>query len=421
MKAICLYFQVHQPYRLKTFRFFDIGRRKTYWDDQSNASIMQKVSEKCYLPANELIYQMIKKYQGDFRVSFSISGTAMEQFEQYAPEVLESFKKLVSTGCVELLSETYTHGLASMTSVSEFTKQVLEHRKKTKELFGVEPTVFRNTELILDNNIAKTISGLGYKAILSEGVSKVLNTSTPNHLFSCAAAPELGLLLRNFQLSDDIAFRFSDQSWSQWPLNAKKFVGWLKETPDQQEIINLFMDYETFGEHQWATSGIFTFLKELPQQFFKQTGGTFFTPSEAVDKLEPRASLSIPETISWADEEKDLSAWLGNNLQKEAYEALYSLRDQIKKCTDKNILRDWKLLQTSDHFYYMCTKKLADGEVHQYFNPYSSPYLAFINYMNVISDFEIRVKRSLKKASQQRLIKKLEFDEEMEASHHYAY
>lgn len=414
MKALCFYFQVHQPFRLKTYRFFDIGQDENYFDNINNAAILRKVAEKCYLPANKVIYDLIRSYPGRFKVSFSISGTALDQFEMYAPEVLKSFQKLVATGHVELLAETDSHSLAALASPKEFKKQVKQHVKRIHDLFGVTPTIFRNTELIYSDDIAGMVGSMGFDGILTEGATQILRSESPNHIYSSKAAPALRLLLKNYKLSDDIAFRYSDRSWQQWPLTSRKFVNWLNKLPEEQEIVNLFMDYETFGEHQWKESGIFEFLSDLPRQVLTSSSFVFVTPSEALKQFEPKATLSAPVPISWADEARDLSAWLGNELQDDAFETLYRLKKKIKKCTSNKILSDWKYLQTSDHFYYMCTKGYADGEVHQYFNPYSSPYLAFINYMNVLSDFEIRINdhlKTTKNIKHQLLISKLIQDE----------
>lgn len=416
MKAICLYFQVHQPFRLRTFRFFEIAHNQPYFDKVSNSEILRKVAEKCYLPTNQILYDLIKKHQGKFKVTFSISGSALEQFQRYAPEVLSSFQRLVSTGCVELLAETYHHSLAALVSEKEFKSQVREHVQKIKSVFGVEPKVFRNTELIYNNEIGAIVADLGFNAMLTEGSQQVLKEKSPNYLYNSISSPHLGLLLRNYPLSDDISFRFSDRSWKGWPLTPEKYVGWLKAMPQEQQIINLFMDYETFGEHQWSESGIFDFLKNLPQEVFTKSSFTFTTPSEVVKELKPIAALDVPHAISWADEAKDLSAWLGNELQKDAFKALYKLKKKVRRCMDPKIQSDWKFLQTSDHFYYMCTKKFADGDVHNYFNPYASPYLAFINYMNIVSDLEIRVHKQLRNnalTDGSRILEKLAIDDEV--------
>ncbi len=392
MRSICFYFQVHQPYRLRDYRFFDIGSKHNYLDDYSNQMIMTRVAEKSYLPMNELLLKLINKHGKDFKVSFSISGTAIDQFEAFTPEVINSFRKLANTGQVEFLTETYAHSLASLKSAEEFAKQVKMHSDKIKELFDVEPVTFRNTELIYSDDIGSMVSDMGYDLMLTEGAKHVLGWRSPNFLYNSATNPELKLLLKNFRLSDDIAFRFSDQSWKEWPLTTDKFVKWLGDFKPEEQVVNLFMDYETFGEHQWKETGIFNFMEELPTAVLKGSDFTFATPAELGKKLNPVSAISVPSPISWADEERDLTAWLGNDLQDEAFDKLYLLEKTIPAIQDERIQKDWLYLQSSDHFYYMCTKWFSDGDVHSYFNPYGSPYEAFINYMNVLSDFSIRVK-----------------------------
>ncbi len=391
MRSICLYFQVHQPFRLRTYRFFDIGNNHEYFDDYANRFIMQQIAEKCYLPANKVLMDNIRKHGEKFKVSFSISGTALEQFEMYAPKVVESFQKLAKTGCVEFLSETYYHSLVSLKNKNEFTTQVKMHAAKIKELFGHKPKVFRNTELIYSDEIGNMVYDMGYKTMITEGAKHILGWKSPNFLYCSAVNPKLKLLLKNFQLSDDIAFRFSERRWSEYPLTAEKYAGWLNALGPKAEVVNLFMDYETFGEHQWAETGIFDFLKALPNAVLTSTDFKFKTLSEVSETLQPVAPLNVPYPISWADEERDLTAWLGNELQDEAFNKLYSLEEKVRKCKNEDILRLWRFLQVSDNFYYMCTKWFSDGEVHKYFNPYNSPYEAFINYMNVLSDFSIKV------------------------------
>jgi alpha-amylase len=391
MKSVCLYFQVHQPFRLRTYRFFDIGKNHDYFDDYANRFIMQQVAEKCYLPANEVLLGLIKTFGKEFKASFSISGTALDQFEMYAPKVLESFQNLAKTGSIEFLTETHSHSLASLKNKKEFSEQVSLHAKRIKKLFGQTPLVFRNTELIYSNEIGDMVYDMGYKTMITEGAKHVLGWKSPNYLYYSASNSKLKLLLKNFQLSDDIAFRFSERRWNEWPLTAEKFVGWLGATQPKEEVINLFMDYETFGEHQWAETGIFDFLKAFPAQLLKKTNISFSTPSECAARLQPVAPLNAPYPISWADEERDLTAWLGNEMQDEAYRKLYLIEDKVRQLNDAELLSAWRKLQTSDHFYYICTKWFSDGTVHRYFNPYASPYDAFINYMNVLSDFTIRV------------------------------
>ncbi|WP_339700364.1 glycoside hydrolase family 57 protein [Algoriphagus aquimarinus] len=403
MRTICFYFQVHQPYRLKPYRFFDIGDDHHYWDDFSNRSIMRKVAQKCYLPMNALLLEMIHKYNGAFKVSFSMSGVYLDQLEAYAPDVLESFQKLVATGHCELLNETYAHTLAALKSKNEFQSMVKKHQEKIKKLFnGYQPKVFRNTELIYSDQIGAMVAEMGFDAILTEGAKHVLGWKSPNYVYCNSIDPKLKVLLKNFQLSDDIAFRFGNKGWEDYPLTTDKFVKWINDVPEDEETINLFMDYETFGEHQWAETGIFEFMKALPEAVFSKTNFTFSTPSEVAAKIPPVGKIHVPIPISWADEERDLTAWLGNDLQDEAFDRLFEMEELVKSIDDDDIQRDWTYLQTSDHFYYMCTKFFSDGDIHAYFSPYESPYEAFINYMNVLSDFMIRVKEKIgeKKVSQ---------------------
>ncbi len=396
MRSICFYFQVHQPFRLRTYRFFDIGKNHNYYNDYENRLIARRVADKCYLPMNKVLLDLINEFGSAFKISFSISGTALDQFEMYTPEVLDSFKKLAKTGCVEFLSETYSHSLSALKSKKEFFKQVKEQSKKIGDLFGQKPKTFRNTELIYSDSIGEMAAEMGFDTMLTEGAKHILGWKSPNYMYCNAVNPKLKILLKNFRLSDDIAFRFSQQSWKEWPLTAEKFVDWINEIDPKQEVINLFMDYETFGEHQWKETGIFDFMKALPRTVFSKSNYNFNTPSELSEKLQPVSAIYVPHPISWADEERDLTAWLGNELQNEAFDDLYSIEDKVNNCDDKQILKDWKYLQTSDHFYYMCTKWFSDGDVHKYFNPYGTPYDAFINYMNVLSDFKIRVDDNLK-------------------------
>ena len=404
MKTICFYFQVHQPFRIRRYRFFDIGENHNYFDEYANRSIMRKVAEKCYLPTNQLFLDLINEYGSRFKISYSLSGTAIDQFEMYAPDVLESFKRLADTGCVEFLSETYSHSLSALKSESEFKKQGALHKEKIKQHFNQVPKFSRNTELMYSDEICSMVADMGYKAMISEGAKHILGWKSPNYVYTNAINPKLKLLLKNFTLSDDIAFRFSNRGWEEWPLTTEKYINWLNSIDQKEEIINLFMDYETFGEHQWAETGIFEFMRHLPNQVFSNTDFEFLTPSEAADKHQPIASMHVPYPISWADEERDLTAWLGNDLQDEAFDKLYSLTDKINMIKNEDLLRDWKYLQTSDHFYYMCTKWFSDGDVHKYFNPYDSPYEAFINYMNALSDFIIRVDNEIAKNTNQEIL-----------------
>jgi alpha-amylase len=362
-----------------------------YYDDFNNRSLMQRIAEKCYLPANELMLKLIKKHGKDFNIAFSISGTAMEQFEKYAPEVLDSFKELADSGNVEFLAETYSHSLASLKHPEEFKRQVEQHAGKIESLFGQKPVTFRNTELIYSDDIGDQVAKMGYQGMLTEGAKHVLGWKSPNYIYHHATNPNLKLLLKNYRLSDDIAFRFSDQGWSEWPLSVEKFADWLNDIDEEQQSVNLFMDYETFGEHQWKETGIFKFMEALPKEVLKNTDFKFLKPKDVFRKFDSVSEIFVPNPISWADAERDLTAWLGNEMQDEAYEKLYMAEEKIKNCNDPEILSDWNYLQASDHFYYMCTKWFSDGDVHRYFNPYPSPYEAFINYMNVLSDFLSRV------------------------------
>ncbi len=391
MKTVCFYFQVHQPWRLKSYRFFQMGKDHNYLDDFTNRAIMQKIARECYLPMNALLLSLIEENKGAVKCSFSITGSAVEQFKAYAPEVLESFRKLADTGCVEFLGETYSHSLSSLHSVEEFKHEVKLHSAMLKEEFGVKPTAFRNTELIYSDDIAAAVEAMGFKTMLAEGARHILGWKSPNFVYTDAKDNKLRLLLRNYKLSDDIAFRFSNEGWEEWPLTAEKFAGWVAaETGD---VVNLFMDYETFGEHQKAATGIFDFMKALPKALLATGEVEFATASEAAKKLQPVAVLHCPYAMSWADEERDVTAWLGNDLQNEAFSKLYALAPKVKKAKNKDFDFVWHFMQNSDHFYYMATKWFSDGDVHSYFNPYGSAYEAFINYMNVLADFEIELNK----------------------------
>ncbi|MFV0590631.1 MAG: glycoside hydrolase family 57 protein [Draconibacterium sp.] len=391
MKSVCLFFQVHQPFRHRRYRFFDIGNDHYYYDDYSNDTIMRNMADKCYLPTNKLILDLIDRMEGKFKVAFSITGTALEQFELYAPEVIDSFKKLAKTGCVEFLSETYSHSLSSLNDPNIFKEQIRLHDERIFGLFGQKPRVFRNTEMIYSDEIGAEIANLGYLGILTEGAKQVLGWKSPNFLYVNAINPRMKVLMRNFKLSDDIAFRFSNKDWSEYPLTADKFISWLESLEDREEVVNLFLSYESFGERQSAESGIFDFLKDFVEKISKNTNLRFATPTQIIEQLQPISSVHIPEPISWADEERDLTAWLGNNLQKEAFNKLYDLGKRMQRCTDADLIKDWNYLQESDHFYYMSTKHSSDGSVNRSENPFDSPYGAFINYMNVLSDFKIRL------------------------------
>jgi alpha-amylase len=393
MRTICMYFQIHQPFRLKRYRFFDMGNEHYYYDDYSNESILRKVADRSYLKANKILLEAIKEHKDKFKVAFSLSGPVLDQFELYAPDVLESFKKLAATGQVEFLCETDSHSLVSLANKAEFEKQVRAHREKINLLFGQYPSVFRNTELIYSDQIGADIAEMGFEGMITEGARQILGWKSPNFLYCNAINPRLKLLLRNFKLSDDISFRFSNKQWSEFPLTTEKFAGWLNAINKKEENVNIFIDYESLGGRQQSETGIFEFLRHLPSTVLKMTDFTFNTPTAIVRNQQPIASVSVPSPISWADEERDITAWLGNDLQKEAFSKLYELKQNVDQCQDPKILIDWKYLQSSDHFYYMSTKFFSDKSTRSYANPFDSPYDAFINYMNILSDFSLRVKK----------------------------
>jgi alpha-amylase len=390
MADICLYAQVHQPFRLKRYRLFDIGTQDDYFDDAANAAILRRVVEKCYLPTNRILAEQIRQSDGRFKLALSLSGTLLEQLSLYAPEGLASFQSLVDTGGVEILGETYHHSLAGLADRAEFVDQVARHRRLIERVFAQRPHVFRNTELIYWDDLAPAILELGFRGVLVEGADHVLGWRSPNHVYSAAKAPNLRLLPRNYRLSDDVGFRFSQQSWEGWPLTATKYADWL--AANQGESINLFLDYETFGEHQWAETGIFDFLRHFPGECFRR--GLRFTQPSHLARRAPAAVLSFPRPTSWADVERDTSAWLGNRLQDAAHERVYRLGRAIRELGDPALMERWRRLTTSDHVYYMCTKWFADGDVHKYFSPFESPYDAFVVFMNVLEDLEQRVGRS---------------------------
>lgn len=390
-KTLCFYFQIHQPVRLRRYRFFDIGKRHDYFDEYVNRSTIRRITEKCYLPMNHLIMDLIKRYGTNFKVSFSISGSALEQFALHAPEVIESFKELAKTGSVEFLAETYAHSLASLSDTDEFERQVQRHTARMEELFGQKPVTLRNSSLIYSDQIGERVAAMGFESMLTDGAKHVLGWKSPNFVYTNVMNPRLKLLLKNSRLSDDLTLRFSDHSWHEWPLTADKYARWLKDSTQDSEIVNLFMNYETFGENQLAETGIFEFMRSLPEYIFSTTDFEFLTPSEAVKKHQPVAPLHVPYPISWADEEKDITGWLGNELQNEAFEELFKIQPKVEALNDPELNEDYSRLQASDHFYYMRTKLFSDNDYHRYVSPYETPYEAFINYMNVLSDFVARV------------------------------
>lgn len=387
MPSVCFYFQVHQPFRIRRFTFFDRSREMAYFDEEANRAITQKVAAKCYLPANKLMLRLIERMEGRFKIAFSITGVAIEQFKRYSPETLESFQKLADTGCVEFLGETYYHSLASIYDEDEFRDQVREHDHLIRGFFGVKPQVFRNTELIYDDVIGKLVADMGYKAVIAEGADDILHWRSPNFVYRVPGR-DARLLLKNYRLSDDIAFRFSNRGWSDWPLTSDKFARWVHNVSGNGHLVNLFMDYETFGEHQWEDTGIFDFMDHLPEAILRHPDWDFCTPSEAIDRYGPMAELSFHRLTSWADVDRDITAWRGNRMQTRALAEAYDLRKEVAKVNDPAVWDTYRKLLTSDHFYYMCTKWFADGDVHAYFSPFETPYDAFVNYKNVLRDFE---------------------------------
>ena len=398
MATTCFYFQVHQPWRLRRYRIFDIGKRSDYFSDDSesnlnNARVLQKVARKSYLPTNELMLHLLNRHP-EFAVSYSLSGVLIEQLKEFAPEVLDSFKKLVDTGRAEILSETYHHSLSFLYSPKEFRHQVGMHRDLIRVTFGVTPTVFRNTELIYSNDLAREVESLGYDAVLSEGADHILGWRSPGYIYNPPKS-KIKVLLKNYRLSDDVAFRFSSRDWTEYPLTSEKYASWLDAASATSDYIGLFMDYETFGEHQWEDTGIFKFLEALPAAVLRYPGARFGTPPQSAHEFSSVAELNVPHPISWADTERDLSAWRSNEIQNSALDRIYALEDSVLGSKNQELISDWRRLQTSDHFYYMCTKWFADGDVHAYFNPYETPYDAYISFMNALHDLELRVRASL--------------------------
>lgn len=397
MLSVCPYFHVHQPWRVKRYRIFNIGNDHSYFNDDSEADlnnrrVLEKVARKCYLPANETLYQLLKTHP-EFRFAFSISGVFLDQLEQHLPDVLDSFKRLVATGRVEIVGETYYHSLAFFYSRPEFERQVFKHRNLIRRHFGVIPKVFRNTELSYNNDLAKWAEDAGFNGILAEGWEPILGWRSPNFLYRPKGTKRIKVLLKNYKLSDDVAFRFSERSWKEWPLSAEKFGSWVSAIHGNGNTVNLFMDYETFGEHQWEHSGIFHFLQALPKELMRHPDTVFMTPSEVARAYETVGEFDVPHVLTWADTERDLTAWTGNDIQRAAIAAVYALESPILATGDKTLIEDWRRLQTSDHFYYMCTKWFSDGDVHAYFNPYETPYTAYIAFMNVLNDLELRVQK----------------------------
>jgi alpha-amylase len=388
--ALVPYFQVHQPFRLRRYTFFDIGVDSRWFDDAENERIVRRVAERCYVPANAMLLRAIEESEGRFRCAFSISGTALEQMEAFAPQALEGFLRLSKTGCVEILGETSHHSLAFATDEKEMRAQIVAHADRIERLFGRRPTTFRNTELVIDEHVARVVEDLGFSALLGEGADGLLGWRSPARVYGVEGCESLRLLLRHYRLSDDIAFRFSNRSWASWPLTAEKFAASVHALPADDQVVGLFMDYETFGEHQWRETGIFDFMAAMPAAVLARPGFSFETPAEAVATRRPVARLAIPHPVSWADEARDLSAWLGNPMQRAANLALYGLLPSVRRSGRADLLAGWRRLSTSDHLYYMCTKRASDGDVHEHFSPYATPHDAFIAFMNVLDDLERR-------------------------------
>lgn len=394
-KSLCFYFQIHLPFQFRRYRFFDIGNSHQYYDDFDTRTALQKAVEHCYLPMNRVLMDIIKEHGKNFKVAFSITGETIEQFELYAPQVLNSFKELAATGSVEFLCETYSHSLVFLKDEHEFDRQLLKQAETIERYFGQKPSVVRLTGLIYSDQIGERVAKLGFKAMVAEGAKHVLGWKTPNYLYSNAYNSKFKILLRNFRLSDDIAYRFSDRSWDQWPVTCEKFTGWLHNVDKTEEVVNLFMDYLTFGERHSKGSGIFEFMRYLPQDVLNQGEFEFLTPSEVVKKHEAKAPVHVPYPISWSEEERDLSIWLGNDLQNDAFNSLSELGTKVSFVDDTEITRDWERLQDSDNYYYMGTKWMTEGTTRRFKNVYSSPYDAYINYMNILSDFTLRVEELL--------------------------
>ena len=413
MLTVCPYFHVHQPHRIKRYRVFDIGRDTEYFNasdetDLNNAKVLRKVAQKSYLPTTQVLSELLAQYP-EFRFSLSFSGTVLDQFELFAPDVLQAFQRLVATGRVEILADTYYHSLAFFYSRPEFERQVALHEAKIFALFGVTPKVFRNTELSYTNSLAKWCEEHGYLGIMAEGWDPVLGWRSPNYVYQPVGCSSIKLLLKNYKLSDDIAFRFGNRGWESWPLSAETYAHWIHAHHGDGNTINLFMDFETFGEHQWEDTGIFNFLRALPGALLSHGETNFKTPTETILAYPSVGEIDVPHVLTWADTDRDLTAWVGNDIQKDAIKCIYALEEDVLRTQDATLIETWRRLQTSDHFYYMCTKWFSDGDVHAYFSPYESPYDAYIAFMNAISDLQLRVTEVLREKKEVSVISKPSF------------
>jgi alpha-amylase len=399
VRSVVLYFQVHQPWRLRPYGFFDVGRSRRWFDDATNRRILRRVADRCYRPANRALLDLVRRHDGRFRCAFSVSGTALDQMERWAPSALSSFRALARTGAVEVLAETSHHSLSCRADLAEFRRQALAHAERVEALFGAKPTTFRNTELVVDPGVAREVEDMGFTALLAEGADGWLRGRTPHATYRVRGGGRLALLLRSYRLSDDVAFRFGDRGWPEWPLTPEKFAGWLSRAAVEDEAaggpIGLFMDYETFGEHHAGEGGILRFLSALPDAVLARPGLRFLTPAQAVVAHPPRRALAVSRPVSWADAERDLTAWLGNDMQREAHRALYDVLPAVRRAARagrQDLLEAWRRLSTSDHVYYMCTKWFSDGDVHKYFSPYASPHDAYLAFVNVLDDLEDRAR-----------------------------
>lgn len=399
MIDIVFYFQAHQPYRLRKWKPGDRIRRGDYFDEPLNRFVAERVAERCYVPMNKLLLDAIERTDGQFRCAFSLSGTLIEQLRDWVPDALDTFVELAESGNVEFLCETSQHSLAAVADLDEFEAQVEVQRATVTDLFG-EPTSFRDTELILDNTICRKVEELGFDCILGEGADRLLRWRSPQVPYRPKGCRRLRLLLRSYSLSDDIAFRFSNRKWPGYPLFADTYATWLHEVPSPAQFVGLFMDYETFGEHQSSETGILEFMRHLPELVLQEPGFRFRTPAQVAAERAPAAELDIPTFVSWADEERNLTAWLGNPMQNAAHEAIYALRASVYAVADErpDLLAAWRRLTTSDHVYYVATKHHSDAEVHDYFSPYDSPHAAFVTIMTAVDDLAAEVDRASTKA-----------------------